>query len=419
MIAEDRSLMELSAERPRRFAVLRNRALWTLMLGHFTVDAYSGVLPVLFPLLILRFGLDLKTVGLVTLAYMGTASLSQPFFGWVADRYGTRFIGLALVWTATLYATIGFAPTFPVLLVLAALAGFGSGAYHPFGALNASAISPERQRNTSMSVYVTGGTVGYAMGPLIGAAIFASFGMRGTAAMFLPGVVIAVWMLLEMRSIAVRRRTERTETPVATSKVPILPLVAVVGVMMSRTWTVNSLQAFIPTWYASLGYDASFYGPLASSIVLASALGTLGTGNLADRFGRRAVILGTLVLTIPAILLFAEFTGPIAFVTGAFIGLTAASTAPLMLVMAQQLMAGRAGVASGLLLGLGFVTGAIGVPVTGALADALGMEAAMRAQVIVVIATIGLAWLLPTERVLRARAAPSPIAEAAVPEHAP
>ena len=70
--------------------------------------------------------------------------------------------------------------------------------------------------------------------------------------------------------------------------------------------------------------------------------------------------------------------------------------------MAQELMAGRAGVASGLVLGLGFVTGAIGVSVTGAVADALGMQVAVRLQVILIIATIGLAWLLPSEARLRA-----------------
>jgi MFS transporter, FSR family, fosmidomycin resistance protein len=70
--------------------------------------------------------------------------------------------------------------------------------------------------------------------------------------------------------------------------------------------------------------------------------------------------------------------------------------------MAQELMAGRAGVASGLVLGLGFVTGAIGVPVTGAVADAWGMQLAVRLQVILIIATIGLAWLLPGEARLHA-----------------
>jgi MFS transporter, FSR family, fosmidomycin resistance protein len=164
---------------------------------------------------------------------------------------------------------------------------------------------------------------------------------------------------------------------------------------------MSSIQAFVPTWYQSLGYGAGFYGPLATVVVLASAFGAIGTGSLADRYGRRAVMFTSLVLTIPAILLFVQFTGPIAFLTGALVGFLAASTGPLMLVMAQQLMAGRAGLASGLILGLGFVTGAIGVPITGAFADAFGLEAALRAQVVVVLATLAITAFLPTEAQMR------------------
>lgn len=380
--------------------VLRNRPLLTLMLGHYMVDMYVGVLPVLYPVLTGRFNLDLKTVGLVTLAYSGTASLAQPLFGWIADRYGTRFIGLALVWTAFTFALIGFAPTFPILLALAAAAGLGSGAYHPLGSLNAAAVIPERSRNAAMGAYVSGGTFGVASGPLIGAFLFNFFGIHGTALMILPGITIAIWMLFEMRKIALRRPAARVAGApvVALPPIPIVPLLAVIGTMMSRSWTMISIQAFIPTWYKELGYGAAFYSLLATTFVLASAFGNIGTGGLADRFGRRAVTLASLILTIPIILLFAQFTGPIGFLLGAMLGFAAASTGPLMLVMAQQLMRGRAGLASGLILGIGFVTGAIGVPVTGAVADAYGIPAALRLQVVIVVATLAVAYFLPTEK---------------------
>ena len=394
----------MATERGGRLSdVLRNRPLLTLMLGHFTVDMYVGVLPVLYPILTGRFALDLKTVGLVSLAYSGMASLAQPLFGWIADKYGTRYIGIALSWTAINFALIGFAPNFPVLLLLAALAGIGSGAYHPLGSLNASAVILERSRNMAMSAYVSGGTFGVASGPLIGAVLFTIFGMRGTALMVIPGVTIAIWMLFEMRRIALPRAPARGAAGAyhALPPIPIVPMLAVMGVMMSRAWTMSSIQAFVPIWYQSLGYGAGFYGPLATVIVLSSAFGAIGTGSLADRHGRRGVMFISLVLTIPAILLFVQFTGPIAFLTGALLGFLAASTGPLMLVMAQQLMAGRAGLASGLILGLGFVTGAIGVPITGAFADAFGLEAALRAQVFVVIITLAITALLPTEAQMR------------------
>ncbi|MEJ7652375.1 MAG: hypothetical protein WKH64_02985 [Chloroflexia bacterium] len=134
-----------------------------LMLGHMSLDTYVGLLPVLYPILTGRFDLDLKTVGLVTLAYSGSASLSQPFFGWLADRYGTRLIGRRC-----------FGPRSPLRpLVRADLprAARARGACRarlgrvsPAGALSARAVIPEAQRNTAMSVYVTAARSGWRSG---------------------------------------------------------------------------------------------------------------------------------------------------------------------------------------------------------------------------------------------------------------
>src|SRR5436190_9016945 len=375
---------------------LRNGKLLTLMLGHLTVDSYVGVIPVLYPLLIGRFHLSLATVGLVSLGYAGTAAISQPLFGVIADRFGTRLTGVALAWTALTFALIGFVPTFPLLVVVACLSGLGSGAFHPFGALDVRALLPAWRRSFGMSVYVTAGTVGVAAGPLIGILLFGAYGLHGTGFLVLPGLVTGGYLLWRMRAKAAVATAAVRQAGQA-AQVPVFALAVVIAVMMSRSWTVNVFQAFTPTWYEQLGYGPEFYGPLATTLVLASAVGTVGCGSLADRFGRRSVILATLVLSVPAILLFALYPGPWAFASAILIGFLAASTAPLMLLLAQQLMASRAGLASGLVMGLGFVTGAIGVPINGAIGDAIGLQKSLLSHVILVIATIGIAWFLPRE----------------------
>ena len=396
-----RGFVTIRAQRHTWADIARNRPLMTLMLGHFMIDSYVGLLPVLYPLLITRFDLTLPTVGLISLAYSGVSSLSQPFFGWLADRTGTRRLGWTILWTATIFALIGFAPSFPLILLLAGAAGLGSGAFHPFGAVNASVVIPPGQRNAAMSVYVTGGTLGVALGPLIGAVIYTLFGLRGTLAMLVPGLLIGGYLLRTLQDGRVAPAAPRLQRTGGRAALPLLPLAAVVGVMMSRNWTMISTEAFVPAWYASMGYPAALYGPLATTLILSSAVGTVGCGSLADRYGRRAVIIATLCMTIPALILFARYPGPFAFVTAALVGFSAASTGPLMLVMAQQLMAGRAGLASGLVLGLGFITGAIGVPITGMIADRFGAATAIESQVLLVVATIGLACLLPSERKMR------------------
>jgi FSR family fosmidomycin resistance protein-like MFS transporter len=256
-----------------------------------------------------------------------------------------------------------------------------------------------------MSIYVTAGTVGVAIGPLIGVALFGLFGVHGTAFLVIPGIASGAYLVWRMRDNLGAVAAVAKSSAATRSAVRILPLAVVIGVMMSRSWTVSVFQAFTPTWYKQLGYGPGFYGPLATTLVLASAVGTVGCGTLADRYGRRTVILATLVLSIPAILLFTMFPGPGAFGSAILIGILAASTAPLMLVMAQQLMADRAGLASGLVMGLGFVTGALGLPINGAIADAIGLQKSLMTHVILVLATIVLAWFLPTEKQLERYAA--------------
>jgi MFS transporter, FSR family, fosmidomycin resistance protein len=376
---------------------LRSGKLLTLMLGHLTVDSYAGVIPVLFPVLIGRFKLSLATVGLVSLAYSGMAAVSQPLFGVLADRFGTRFTGLALGWTALTFSLVGFVTSFPLLVLLASASGLGSGAFHPMAALDVRALLPRRSRSSGMSVYVTAGTVGLAAGPLIGIVLFHVFGIRGTGLLVIPGLVTGGYLLWRMRGTVQSVAGPSRALVEAAGRAPVFALAIVIGVMMSRSWTVAVFQAFTPTWYKQLGYGPEFYGPLATTLVLASAVGMIGSGALADRYGRRNVILATLVFSGPAILLYTLFPGPWAFLTGILIGFLAASTAPLMLLMAQQLMASRAGLASGLVMGLGFVTGAIGIPINGAIADAIGLQRSLMTHVILVVITIGIAWFLPSE----------------------
>jgi len=393
--------MEATADPPAAAATMnatQQRTLTTLALGHFAVDSYVGALPILFPLLMTRFALDLKTVGLVLLAYSGCAALSQPLFGWLADRIGTRYVGIALIWSAVVFALIGFAPSFPLVIAIAAAAGLGSGAYHPFGALSAHRLIPPAQRNRAMSLYVTGGTLGVAVGPLICIALVGQFGLAGTAGLCVLGILTGPWLLWELRRLPTTP-LRRAVTPRALPPIPWRPLATTVGVMMAINGVLYSIEAFVPTWYDQQGYLPTFYGPLATVLLLAHAAGAVAAGWLADRFGRRQIAIASLAALAPALWLFTSFSGPIAFITIALVGLSVAAAGPLLLLTAQQMMAERAGMASGMIMGVGFITGAIGVPITGALGDTFGLQTALRLLVLVIIAGIVLAWFLPDERV--------------------
>ncbi len=368
------------------------------MLGHFTNDMFGGVLTLFLPEAKERFALGNGEVGLIALAYASASSLSQPFFGWFTDRQLRRWVPSAvLIWGGIFTSLYGVAGSYPTLLVFAALAGLASGAYHPLGASSAAAVTDPRTRNSALSLYTVGGTSGFALGPLVAVFFLAVFGPRGTLALLPLAALVAALLFREMTNVAGRTRRARSSdvTEPEGDTIAWGALSRVIGTVMLRSWVFLSVLQFLPVWYSDLGYGRSFYGPLVTTVILAGAIGTLVGGSLADRIGERPVLLASLTFSIPPLLLIAGYPGPWAFAAGAAFAITADASLSVTLVAAQRLMPGRTGIASGAILGLGFITGGIGVPVTGRIADSVGIGPALASLALISALATVLALAIP------------------------
>jgi FSR family fosmidomycin resistance protein-like MFS transporter len=364
--------------------IARSRALFVLMLGHFSNDMLAGVLPILFPVMKLQYGLTNAQLGLVTLAFTVTSSLTQPLFGYFSDTHGRRwFVPATLIWGALCAAAYGFISSYLAFIGLAALAGVGSGAFHPLGASNAAAVSSDEHRNTAMSWYTVAGSLGYGLGPIVSSLLLALFGPRGTLGLLVPGFTAAGLIWSQMRVVERAREARASIIKAARRSPQWAPLSRVIFVTMLRSWVFFSVLQLSPIWYSELGYSQAFYGLLASVIIATGALGTLAGGAFADRVGQRRVVAGSLLLAIPALLLYVAFPGPQGLVLAAVFGLFCDASISVTLVLAQLMVPGRVGVASGVILGLGFVTGGIGVPITGYIADIFGMQTALASLTLV------------------------------------
>ncbi|MEZ4569101.1 MAG: MFS transporter [Thermomicrobiales bacterium] len=218
------------------------------MLGHFTVDMYGGILPIMFPTFADQFDLSNRAVGFIALAFTAAASLSQPMFGYVADRWGSRYLAVgSMAWSAIMVGMIGIAPAFPAVIVLALLAGLGSGAYHPQGASNAAAVVQDENRNSALAFYTIGGTSGYALGPLIGAAALYLFGSPGTLVLLPFGVIVAAGLLRQFQRLGLGLPAAEDDRAVGLRGViQWAPLGIVVLVVMLRSWVHSSVVSFVP-----------------------------------------------------------------------------------------------------------------------------------------------------------------------------
>lgn len=375
------------------------------MMGHFTVDMFGGLMPVLYPLMATKFELDNKAIGLIALAYTGASSLSQPLFGYLADRFGSRYLAVAsMMWSATMVGTAGLSPSYGFLIFAAMMAGLGSGGYHPLGASNASAVAGDMRRNTAMSIYTVGGTSGYSLGPLIGALVFGLFGTYGTLAIAPFGILIALLMLHQLRSLGLGMVAHHTQQRTEQRGIDWGPLIPVMAVVMIRSWVFLSVISFIPVWFDDRGYSSVFYSTLTTLVIAAGAVGTIVGGILADRIGERVIVATSLIAALPFLVLFAVFPGPLSLAFGPLFGFFADMSISVTLVIAQRLLPGRVGVASGFILGMGFVTGGIGVPITGALADSVGTSQAMLITSVLLGVAAGVAAIIPRRAVRNPRA---------------
>jgi FSR family fosmidomycin resistance protein-like MFS transporter len=366
-------------------SLLRNRPLWTVMSGHFAVDHFSGLMPALYPLLVATQGLTVSQIGLVAAAYQSTLSLTQPFFGYLVDRVGTRWLsGLAVLWMACAFAALGWVRDFPMLVLLAAAAGLGSGAYHPMGAMNAALVIDSRQRNTAMSLYTLGGTGGVAIGPVVGAAVMGALGKEATLLLAAPALLIGLWLLVEMR--AVERQTRGRPAAGAPAAVArpgdYGALARIVAALMIRSSGYMALTTFLTVWFQQLGYEPGFYSVILTLLLASAVAGVFAGGLLADRLGRQRVMLAALFALGPLMLLFVQnVTAPplVVALLAVAAGLVADAPFPLALVTAQRLIPGRVGMASGLILGFTFSAGGFGAFLVGQLASQVGLTAALSA----------------------------------------
>ena len=164
-----------------------------------------------------------------------------------------------------------------------------------------------------------------------------------------------------------------------------------------RCWAYGNLAGFLPKYFLDGGIDLGIIGILAALYMGGSAIGNLIGGALSDRWGKRNVIVGSLVLVTVAMFGFAQ-SGTSNWIylftplSGMFIGASQSA----VVVLAQNLMPNRMATASGLVLGFMFSTEAVGIYLSGLIADASGLETVFQITPLLTLIAAFLALTLKT-----------------------
>src|SRR5262245_37747523 len=315
-------------------AGLDRRGMASLSAGHLAADLAQGTLPAILVFLVPKLALSNTLAGAVVLVSTLASSLVQPLFGLWSDRRGAIWLlpgGVAL--SALCVAVAARAESYAMLLAAVFLSGLGIAAYHPEGSKFASFVSGAR-RASGMAVFSVGGNIGFALGPVFGAAVL-GIGLAYGPLLAVPGLVITAVLIAELRYLAhfdmdapgSRRFSDMPDRPRA--------FILLQAVVIARSIAHYGLFTFVPLWEIDKGASAAAATRLLFFFLAAGALGTLLIGPLADRVGRKPIIILTYLLTVPLVVVYATVGGTIGDVAVALAGTCVISTFGITTVLSQ------------------------------------------------------------------------------------
>jgi MFS transporter, FSR family, fosmidomycin resistance protein len=376
------------------------KILFALTLIHFTGDFYSAFITPLFPVFVDKLGLTLTQIGVIAGTMRLLAFIIQPTVGYLADRYQTRafiFIGLSL--TIFFIPLSGIAPNFWILLLCVALGSVGSSMFHP-SVTGMVPLYAGSKAGFSMSVFNTGGTLAFGLGPLFITWYVAWFGLSAMPLTMLAGLLLLVylWRVIPRPQSEGMKRTSFLGA-LKESLGDAWKVVALIWlVMLLRAIVGQSFLTFMPVLYVQEGFSVVSAGAIYSLFTVSGTISGLLSGHISDRIGFKPVFLFSYLCMPPALWLLMQLQGNWVYFGAALAGACVLAPLPLGVTMAQTLAPkGRSMVAS-LMMGFAYGLGGAITPLVGKLADFYTIRPVLTIVAFIPLLTLPIIALFPKTR---------------------
>lgn len=382
---------------------LLTKPLALLTLGHLITDVGQGALPVLLPFLKTAFDLTYTQIGVIVLVQNMTSSVIQPLFGYLTDRISLPWLIPASVLLAGIgTAIIGIMTSYYSLLAAVVIGGLGIACFHPQASKSAHLVSSAKTKGRSMGLFSVGGNLGLAIGSIaMSVALNAPGVLTNTLYFIIPGVIMSFLLYRNLQAIspaeAVPQSAAASRAVAANGQALNYGLLAILlGFVFIRSSIHTGLTTYIPLYYIDYLSGSPVYASyLLAAFLLAGVVGTYAGASLSDRFGRKAVIVGSILSTLPLICLLQYTTGLATVIVLALTGLCLISSFATTVVLAQEMMPGYVGMASGLTIGFSIGLGGVGATILGYVADHFGVPSVFTVLSVLPIAGVALALFLP------------------------
>jgi SHS family lactate transporter-like MFS transporter len=289
----------------------------------WTLDAFDFFLLVyVIRDLAAQFAVSITTIAFATTLTLAARPLGAFIFGRLADRFGRRPVLMVNIGIYSLlsFAT-AFAPSVTVLMVIRALFGVGMGGIWGVS----SSLAMERINKNARGMVSGLLQSGYAAGNLLAAIVFGilftTIGWRG---MFMVGILPAIILIpFILAAVPESPSFSRHENKPSTFKLLAghgkLALYAIF-LMTAFNFYSHGTQDIYPTFLQRQhGLAPGMVGSINVLANIGAILGCLVFGSLSQRFGRRRTMIGSALISILVIYLWA-FSGSLSLlILGAFL----------------------------------------------------------------------------------------------------
>ena len=372
------------------------KIILALTLIHFIGDFYNSFIIPLLPLFIDKFALTLAQAGLITGLSRFLAFVVQPPVGYLADRYPSRFFALGGPLLVMVFIPLtGITSYFWMLVLFVCLGSVGSSMFHPTAA---GMVEPYAGRHfgLAMSIFGTGGTLSFAIGPLFISWYVGRYGLSATPFSMIPGLAVLAFLCITVP--VPHASTIKSHGFIGSFKEifgPVwLPIVLILLVMTLRAFVSQSFMTFLPVMVARQGYSLVAIGALVSLFIVAGAPSGLLAGYLSDRIGFKPVFMSALLLATPNMLALLYLPGNWVFLFAFLAGFFIMAPLPIGVALAQRLAPQGKSMASSLMMGLAVGMGGLLTPLTGKLADIFTIQPVLAAIAIIPLFTAVLIYFL-------------------------
>jgi MFS transporter, FSR family, fosmidomycin resistance protein len=366
---------------------------------HLVNDIFGNIYAPLLPILIPRLHLSLAAAGGLALAIQLSGSVAQLVFGPLADRWRPRILIVYGSAFAVLMLSFAGSATSPIMLgTVLVLGNLGNAAFHPTAAAVVNRVGRE-SRATAMSLHITGGAVGNAIAPAIFSMYAQWIGAWWTPLLALPGLAAVYRFGRDVPDITLGSHSGGGGF--AALRPYAKPLTLLWLVVVIRTTVAIGLSVFLPVLMTSSGLSVAAAGFAVTAYLFAGSVGGLLGGFVADRWGAKRVIAGSLAVCAPLLVGALRLSGGPAFAALIAGGFFLGSTLPVNIAYAHVIAPVATATVSSLMMGVAWGFGGMAVPLVGMAGDAVGLSSALQALALLPIAGALLTIPLPEEHTTR------------------